>query len=84
MGNFANTVPLRLELSGELSFVAADADGRRVYFSDVGGLSSDEIVAKVTSLHADTGTVPRPKWKPKRKRPSSNSSKRRATEDRPG
>jgi Pyruvate/2-oxoacid:ferredoxin oxidoreductase delta subunit len=43
---------------------AADADGRRVFFSEVGGLSGDEIVAKVASLHADTGTVPRPKWKP--------------------
>jgi Pyruvate/2-oxoacid:ferredoxin oxidoreductase delta subunit len=43
---------------------AADADGRRVLFSDVEGLSSDELVARVASLHAGTGTAPRQKWKP--------------------
>ena len=43
---------------------SGDADGRRVFFSDVEGLSADEIVARVTSLHGQTGTSPRPKWKP--------------------
>jgi Pyruvate/2-oxoacid:ferredoxin oxidoreductase delta subunit len=42
----------------------ADADGRQVFFSEIDGLSADEIVAKVESLHTDAGTAPRTKWKP--------------------
>jgi Pyruvate/2-oxoacid:ferredoxin oxidoreductase delta subunit len=43
---------------------AGDAGGRQVLFADIDGLSADEIVAKVASQHAETGTAPRPKWKP--------------------
>jgi NAD-dependent dihydropyrimidine dehydrogenase PreA subunit len=43
---------------------SGDAGGRAVFFSDVEGLSPDEIVSRVEALHAETGTVPRPKWKP--------------------
>jgi Pyruvate/2-oxoacid:ferredoxin oxidoreductase delta subunit len=43
---------------------SADADGRQVLFADIDGLSPDGIVATVASLHAETGTAPRQKWKP--------------------
>lgn len=43
---------------------AAESDGRPVFFSDIDGLTADDIVARVASLHGQTGTVPRPKWKP--------------------
>ena len=42
----------------------AEDGGRHVFFSDVDGLSADDIVAKVDALHADAGTQPRAKWKP--------------------
>ncbi len=43
---------------------SGDADGRPVLFSDIDGLSPDDIVATVASLHAAAGTAPRQKWKP--------------------
>lgn len=43
---------------------AGEDNGRQVLFSDIDGLSPEEIVAKVESLHAQAGTAPRPKWKP--------------------
>jgi NAD-dependent dihydropyrimidine dehydrogenase PreA subunit len=53
LGRFSDAKPAR-----------ADDEGRPVFFSDVDGLSADEIFAKVEALHADAGTAPRPKWKP--------------------
>lgn len=53
LGRFQTTTP-----------PSADADGRAVLFSDVDGLSAEEISTVVESLHARAGTVPRPKWKP--------------------
>ena len=43
---------------------AGDDNGRQVLFSDIDGLSPEEIVARVESLHSQAGTAPRPKWKP--------------------
>jgi Pyruvate/2-oxoacid:ferredoxin oxidoreductase delta subunit len=43
---------------------AGDDNGRQVLFSDIDGLSPEEIVSKVESLHAQAGTSPRAKWKP--------------------
>lgn len=43
---------------------SAESDGRPVFFSDIDGLTADDIVARVASLHEQTGTAPRPKWKP--------------------
>jgi Pyruvate/2-oxoacid:ferredoxin oxidoreductase delta subunit len=53
LGRFESSLP-----------VSGDADGRRILFSNVEGLSPDDIVAKVSSLHGESGTTPRPKWKP--------------------
>jgi Pyruvate/2-oxoacid:ferredoxin oxidoreductase delta subunit len=43
---------------------SAEAGGRPVLFSNVDGLSTDEIASTLDSLHAKAGTAPRPKWKP--------------------
>jgi Pyruvate/2-oxoacid:ferredoxin oxidoreductase delta subunit len=43
---------------------AGDDNGRQILFSDIDGLSSEDIVARVESLHTQAGTAPRPKWKP--------------------
>jgi Pyruvate/2-oxoacid:ferredoxin oxidoreductase delta subunit len=43
---------------------SGDANGRQILFSQIDGLSADEIVAKVESLHSLTGSAPRQKWKP--------------------
>jgi Pyruvate/2-oxoacid:ferredoxin oxidoreductase delta subunit len=43
---------------------SGEADGRQVLFSDIDGLSPEAIASRVGSLHAQTGTAPRQKWKP--------------------
>jgi Pyruvate/2-oxoacid:ferredoxin oxidoreductase delta subunit len=43
---------------------SGEAEGRQVLFSDVDGLSPEGIASRVESLHAQTGTAPRQKWKP--------------------
>src|SRR5688572_20191394 len=41
---------------------SGDANGRQILFSEIDGLSADDIVAKVESLHAQAGSAPRQKW----------------------